>query len=127
MARAHRGHAHVSEDTHHARKMRSLGRTRAHDDRAYDRHRRKRVRHLAEAARIRAGYRWRKLSAQYLRASPLCVDELCVQQRGPHLADQVDHKVSLEENAGLAYVWSNLQSLCTKAHARKSARERRKK
>jgi 5-methylcytosine-specific restriction endonuclease McrA len=40
------------------------------------------------------------------------------------LAEEVDHKIRIVERPDLRLVWENLQSLCGRCHAAKSAAER---
>ena len=71
--------------------------------RHYDRTKRKTDPALAGAKRVRSSARWRKLRALKLQRDP-------------------DHIVSLRADINQAYVYDNLQSLCTYCHARKTAR-----
>ena len=120
-------------ETQAQRVRRRFGVTRRADDRVYDRLVRARRGDLSEAARIRSSHKWRKLRARKLRDTPLCEgwtpdgslahdhDQVTV------LATEVDHIEELRERPDLGYVWSNLQSLCSRCHALKSADERRRR
>lgn len=95
---------------------------RGEDDRAYDR-RRRRTPGLALAARIRASRRWKKVRAATLRERPLC--QPCARLGVRQLATQVDHIEPLQANPARAFDPENLEPVCTRCHARKSAAERR--
>jgi 5-methylcytosine-specific restriction endonuclease McrA len=64
--------------------------------------------------------RWRKISKEFLRCSPLCVD--CRNEERVVMATITDHIVPITQG-GDHWDWSNLQSLCDKHHAIKSGRE----
>jgi 5-methylcytosine-specific restriction protein A len=67
--------------------------------------------------RIYESTRWRKLRALKLRHEPLC--RLCPPDyRRP--AVEVDHILPIRDRPDLAWVWSNLQSLCRECHSRKT-------
>jgi 5-methylcytosine-specific restriction enzyme A len=100
-----------------------LGRTAS--DRAYDKTRRQADPAVAAAARIRNSARWQHVRRLVLARQPLCADPY-----GWHaavgrieVATQVDHIVGLAAG-GAAYDEGNLQSLCTRCHGRKTAKER---
>jgi 5-methylcytosine-specific restriction protein A len=58
---------------------------------------------------------WRRTRAAFLQVNPSCV--VCGVP-----AQMVDHKVQLIKG-GAKHDWSNLQPMCNKCHASKSARE----
>lgn len=66
------------------------------------------------------GPRWRRLARMFLRRHPLCADPFGVHGGGCVPAEQVDHVVP--RRAGGTDDWSNLQGLCARCHARKTAR-----
>ncbi len=107
----------------HAQRLYELRGGRKRADGEYDRRRRADPR-LMRAARIRSSRRWRQVRAQKLRQSPLCEQHA---KRGEVVvATQVDHIRGLLTRPDLAFVMSNLQSLCTSCHAAKSADERKR-
>jgi len=109
--------------THDQRLREARGETRATADRLYDRTRRRTDPHLKRAATIRGSARWKSLRAKKRRHNPLCEDH---EARGKTVvATGVDHVKALEMLPHLAYVWSNLKSLCDPCHAKMSAAERR--
>ena len=61
---------------------------------------------------------WRDLRMMVLRSEPLCRACGCA-------ADQVDHVIPRSVRPDLLLTRSNLQPLCGKCHARKTAEERR--
>lgn len=89
-------------------------------DKEYDNTRRKFDPRLAEAKRIRSSSNWQKVRENKLSAEPLCYDpfgehkqfNICVP------AETVHHKYGLDFYPELAYVESNLCSLCNHCHAR---------
>lgn len=85
-------------------------------DREYNRTRR-----MANDPRNTA--RWRRLRDMKRSHDPLC--EACKAEGVTRAMDQVDHIIPIEQRPDLAFVWENLQSLCTQHHARKSQEERR--
>jgi 5-methylcytosine-specific restriction protein A len=72
--------------------------------------------HRQRTARQR-GYstRWDQIARAYRRANPLCA--VCARP-----ATVVDHIIS--KRAGGSDEWRNLQSMCARCHARKTASER---
>jgi len=71
----------------------------------------------------RSTARWRKLRAMKLAQQPLC--EHCQAQGRVTPATQVDHIVEVMLRPDLAFELGNLQSICHRHHAAKSAAERR--
>jgi 5-methylcytosine-specific restriction protein A len=66
--------------------------------------------------------RWHQLRALILAREPLC--RVCFHAGRTTIADSVDHIVPRQAAPDLAYVESNLQPLCDRCHASKSAMER---
>lgn len=88
-------------------------------DRRYDEGRRDDM-----ARRVRSSARWQKVRKLALaRDRHLCVE--CLKRDRLTRATVVDHVVMLREAPHLAYVLSNLASLCSGCNARKNAEERR--
>ena len=87
------------------------------------------MKYLARAAkldRIRGtshergyGQAWRKLREQVLREEPLC--KICLMQGAVTPATDVDHKIP--KSMGGTDARTNLQSLCSTCHSRKTATE----
>lgn len=75
----------------------------------------------ADAVRVHGSGRWKAVSRRHKRHEPLC--RACKAQGITRAAQQVDHVVPIHVAPGLAFVRSNLQSLCTSCHAAKSAVE----
>lgn len=69
------------------------------------------------------GYRWRKVSKQFLKAHPLC--KQCEQSNRLIQATVVDHIKPHRGNMELFWDKSNWQPLCKKCHDRKTGREDR--
>ena len=90
--------------------------------RHYDRTKRKVDPALAEAKKVRSSARWRKLRALKLQRDPVCQDPDFNHTHTVVAAREVDHIVPLRKDITQAYVYDNLQSLCTYCHARKTAR-----
>ncbi|HCG5939063.1 TPA: HNH endonuclease [Vibrio parahaemolyticus] len=65
--------------------------------------------------------KWRKLRARKAKESPLC--ENCLTYTIIKPVDVVDHIKPLLDYPDLAYVFSNLQSLCHQCHNDKTAKE----
>ncbi|EKA7406927.1 HNH endonuclease [Vibrio parahaemolyticus] len=65
--------------------------------------------------------KWRKLRARKAKESPLC--ENCLTYNIIKPVDVVDHIKPLLDYPDLAYVFSNLQSLCHQCHNDKTAKE----
>jgi 5-methylcytosine-specific restriction protein A len=68
--------------------------------------------------------RWRRLRAAKLMANPLCECEACKANGSVTPADTVDHIEPRCERPYLEWDWSNLQSMSTSHHNRKTFRER---
>lgn len=64
--------------------------------------------------------RWRKLSAKFRKANPLC--RICLERDELVPAQQVDHVVPIAQG-GKRLAWDNLQSLCRACHGEKTRRE----
>lgn len=75
------------------------------------------------AKRIRSSARWREVARLQLRREPLCRE--CARRGVVRAATQVDHIEMLRLRPDLAFVRSNLQSLCDPCTGRKNAEERR--
>jgi 5-methylcytosine-specific restriction protein A len=67
--------------------------------------------------------RWRKLRAAKLAADPLCECEECKAIGAITAADTVDHVKARIEYPELAFEWSNLASMHSDHHNRKTRRE----
>lgn len=65
--------------------------------------------------------KWRKLRARKANDSPLC--ETCLTYNIIKPVDIVDHIKPVLDYPKLAYVYSNLQSLCHQCHNEKTAKE----
>jgi len=75
------------------------------------------------ARKVRSSARWDKVRKLQLVREPLCADHLA---RGRAVAaTQVDHVVPIRKDPRLAFDRTNMRSLCTQCHARKSREERR--
>jgi len=106
----------------HDQRLKKLRGGRARDDAAYDRGRRAKCPALSSAARIRGSARWKAVRAEKRRRDPLCQMH---EARGATVeASSVDHIKPLATHPELAFVMSNLMSLCEPCHAKKSAQER---
>ena len=68
---------------------------------------------------------WRKLRRWFLRKNPVCVECLRKDKRAVP-ADEVDHITPIRRG-GARLDPANLQSLCKRHHAQKTAREQREK
>lgn len=68
------------------------------------------------------GWRWHKIRNIVLAGSPLCAH--CHARGLVRLADMVDHVLPLA--AGGSHAQGNLQPLCDRCHARKTADDRRR-
>ena len=93
--------------------------------RQYDQ-RRKNDPKLAQAAKLRNTARWRKVRLLKLSCNPLCEDPFSDHARTNHTqpAQQVHHIQGLVKRPDLAYELGNLQSVCTRCHAKLEAKER---
>ena len=68
-------------------------------------------------------YTWRKFSANYKAANPLCVECLKLgKYNGKDL--QVDHITPVEKRPDLMFDTDNLQTLCRSCHGKKTAKEK---
>ncbi|MEZ8138473.1 HNH endonuclease [Vibrio splendidus] len=65
--------------------------------------------------------KWRKLRARKAKESPLC--ENCLTYTIIKPVDVLDHIKPVLDHPELAYVYSNLQSLCHQCHNEKTAKE----
>ena len=68
------------------------------------------------------GADWQRLRKRKLQADPLCED--CESRGRVTLAEEFDHIIRIVERPDLRLDWDNLQCLCQKCHAAKSAAER---
>jgi 5-methylcytosine-specific restriction protein A len=84
--------------------------------------RRRRDPALAQAQHIRSSARWRKVRALKLARDPLCED--CKERGVLKAATQVHHLEGLAQRPDLAFVMTNLASLCSTCHAKREAKER---
>lgn len=80
----------------------------------------------AKKAKIYDSKDWRTISIKKRTVDPFCED--CLEQGKYVIADVVDHVIEIEDDPKLAFVWSNLRSLCHSCHNKKTrkARESRK-
>ena len=67
------------------------------------------------------GTRWRKLREVKLGRDPLCQE--CKRQGRTKLAQEVHHLIPRKRMPEMAYVMSNLESLCTPCHSKETAKE----
>lgn len=98
-------------------------RDRSVDDRMYAARRRCEFEE-ARIAALHSGHKWRELRNRHLKHEPLC--RACVAAGVPQLAKVVDHVEPVREQPERAYDDTNLQSLCARHHAVKSAAERKR-
>lgn len=86
----------------------------------YDRHVRRKDPALAIAARIRSSPRWQLVRRQVIADNPLCADPFGIHQRQSvtRTSTQVHHIEGVATHPELAFVASNLQSVCSSCHAR---------
>ena len=85
----------------------------------------KRVAHGRRVADNQAFYNskaWRKVATLHKQANPLCA--ICEAKGSLSPATVTDHIIPINEG-GNKWAWDNLQSLCDKCHAIKSAGEGR--
>jgi 5-methylcytosine-specific restriction protein A len=75
------------------------------------------------AARRGYGRRWRKVSAAYLRAHPLCECRECKEAGRPVPATVVDHIVPHRGDQDLFWDETNWQAMAKPCHDRKTAAE----
>ena len=76
------------------------------------------------AAKFYHSSAWRKLRRIKMKEDPLC--EMCLEEGRTEQADMVDHIVPVQVDWPLRLVKDNLQSLCNRCHAEKTAEERDK-
>ena len=62
---------------------------------------------------------WKALRHQFIRKNPLC--KMCSDEGRKSLAEVVDHIENLRDHWDKRFDWLNLQSLCKRHHASKSA------
>lgn len=74
-------------------------------------------------ARIRGSGRYRRVRELALRQHPYCV--VCKREGKLVPTTEIDHIIPLRVRPDLAFSMENLQGLCGRHHALKSARERR--
>jgi len=67
---------------------------------------------------------WKKLRKIQLNEQPLCA--MCLKKNIIKQAEMVDHIVPIQINWSLRLVKSNLQSLCNRCHAIKTAEDKKK-
>lgn len=82
--------------------------------------------HYHQGKHIYKSHRWKKLRAAYLARNPLCECRVCKALDATTPADVVDHIKEISDGGD---IWdtSNLQSLSTACHNRKTAEEARKR
>jgi 5-methylcytosine-specific restriction protein A len=73
-----------------------------------------------EIAKLYYSGRWRKLRNMFYKYNPLC--KACKENNIIKEGKVVDHINPVSEG-GLFYEWKNLQTLCTRCHAQKTAEE----
>ena len=81
-----------------------------------------------EEKKVYASPRWKMLRQRILREQPLCADPYgwhAVDQRLV-VSSQIDHKIPLRVDRGLAYTRSNLQGLCAWCHRVKTQEDLRR-
>jgi 5-methylcytosine-specific restriction endonuclease McrA len=80
---------------------------------------------LREAIRIRDSSRWKKVRRLKLTESPMCEDPFNdhSNKQTTETARQVHHIKGLRKHPDLAFVWSNLMSVCTKCHSKMEQHE----
>jgi 5-methylcytosine-specific restriction endonuclease McrA len=85
--------------------------------------RRERETDLRRGSRQERGYSsdWEKVATEFRKANPLCAE--CLRKDRVTVADLVDHVLPLRDFPDLRLETSNLQSLCSKHHALKTAME----
>jgi len=81
----------------------------------YNRHKRD------KAVKALYGAMWRKASAAFLAANPLC--RICKEQGKVVLAKEVDHIIPHKGDYDLFWDESNWQTLCKMHHSQKTAKE----
>lgn len=69
--------------------------------------------------------RWRKLRNLKIVADPLCAE--CLRYEIVTPATCVDHIIEINDAPELAFEYSNLQSLCSACHNRKTAKEKQRR
>ena len=97
-------------------------RGRRERDKTYE-EKRRRDPALALAKKLRSSQRWRKLRALKLARDPLC--EACLRLGVRRKTTQVHHIEPIVRRPELAFVMSNLLSLCGSCHMKIEADERR--
>lgn len=80
----------------------------------------------AEAQAVYKSRRWARVRARVLSEAPWCADPFQWHAAVGEVrrAVEVDHIVPLRVARGLAYARGNLQGLCRRCHARKTAGQR---
>ncbi len=73
-----------------------------------------------EHAKLYNSRRWRSLRNMFYKRNPLCI--VCEKNNILTEGKCVDHIQPVSEG-GNFYKWSNLQTLCTRCHAQKTAKE----
>lgn len=75
---------------------------------------------LSEAMRIRSSYKWKRVRLLKLSNDSICEDPYKdhANKQTIESARQVHHIKGLRKHPDLAFVWSNLMSVCTRCHAR---------
>lgn len=71
-----------------------------------------------EARRIRSTQRWRSVRASVLARAPLCADPLGEHRAAGRVvvAEEVHHRLPLEDRPDLAFALDNLMPLCRRCH-----------
>lgn len=97
---------------------------RCHAREVYDRQTRRMTMRLKCAADVRNSSFWKKVRETKAARNPTCENPHGFHGDYPPPLDDVHHIVSIEKAPHLAFVHSNLMSVCKKCHAVFSAQER---
>ncbi len=83
---------------------------------------------LSQAIKIRNSTKWKKVRRLKLSETPMCEDPFGhhANNQTTETARQVHHIQGLRKHPYLAFVWSNLMSVCTKCHSRLEREEKNK-
>ncbi len=99
----------------------------SHAQQVYDRQTRRMTAHLKCAADVRNSSFWKKVSYSYKVRHPLCEDPHGDHARArqyPPTVDDVHHKIPISKARHLAFVHTNLMSVCKDCHGVFNAQER---
>lgn len=97
----------------------------SHAREVYDRQTRRMTAGLKTAADVRNSSFWKKVRLTYISRNPLCENPHGFHTGFCPAAEEIHHKVSIQEAPELAYAHSNLMALCRKCHAKFSQEERK--